>query len=423
MNLFMYNGLLWLTSPFVKAHLKSRMAEGKEDPNRFYERYGEPSRVRPEGELVWIHAASVGEAVSVLPLIQALVARREDRFVLLTTGTVSSAKIMEERLPAGAFHQYVPIDTKDAVTSFLNYWRPQVAIWMESEIWPNLINQTSIRNIPMIMLNARMTSSSFNLWRKTGGLAKSLIKKFDYIHAQTDIAAERLEYLGAEKVETLGNLKFCSPPLPFRKEPFKVLKEATAGRKMWLAASTHKGEEAYIAAAHIELRSKVRGLLTIIVPRHPDRGDEIMEKLDQAGFRVARRSRGDAIGPDTEIYLADTIGELGIFYRLVDVVFIGGSLVQKGGQNLLEAARLHCAIMHGPHMNNFEEIVQDMHQGQAAVQVKDGSDLITATYKLLTEIRIRTDLASNASQVVKSGEALLGHLVHEIETAIAGDSS
>ncbi len=420
MNLFMYNGLLWLTSPFIKAHLKSRVTQGKEDANRIYERYGEPSRVRPAGQLVWVHAASVGEAMSVLPLIEELLARKTDRFVLLTTGTVSSANLMLERLPTGAFHQYVPIDTKEAVASFLNYWRPQVAIWMESEIWPNLINQTSIRNIPMMMLNARMTTSSFNMWRKTGGLAKKLIRKFSYIHAQSEIAADRLKYLGAENVDVLGNLKFCSPPLPFRKEPFQALRNATANRKMWLASSTHKGEEALIAAAHIDMRSKVKGLLTIIVPRHPDRGDEIMAKLNQAGFSVARRSAGEQITPQTEIYLADTIGELGIFYRLVDVVFVGGSLVKKGGQNLLEAARLHCAIMHGPDMSNFEEIVKDMQENNAAIQVNDGSELINTTYKLMSEIKLRGELAGRANQVVKTGEALLGHLAKQVDEEIAG---
>ncbi len=420
MNLFMYNSLLWLTSPFIKAHLKSRANQGKEDANRIYERYGEPSRVRPAGELVWVHAASVGEATSVLPLIDELLARKTDRFVLLTTGTVSSANLMLDRLPTGAFHQYVPIDTKEAVASFLNYWRPQVAIWMESEIWPNLINQTSIRDIPMMMLNARMTTSSFNMWRKTGGLAKKLIRKFSYIHAQSEVAAERLKYLGAENVEILGNLKFCSPPLPFRKEPFQVLRKMTANRKIWLAASTHKGEEAFIAAAHIDMRSKVKGLLTIIVPRHPDRGDEIMAKLNEAGFSVARRSAGEQITPQTEIYLADTIGELGIFYRLVDVVFVGGSLVKKGGQNLLEAARLHCAIMHGPDMSNFEEIVKDMQENNAVIQVNDGSELINTTYKLLSEIKVRTELAGRANQVVKTGEALLGHLAKQVDQEIAG---
>ncbi|MFT6556573.1 MAG: 3-deoxy-D-manno-octulosonic-acid transferase [Sneathiella sp.] len=415
MNLFMYNSLLWLTSPFVKAHLKKRMADGKEDANRFYERFGEASRVRPGGQVVWIHAASVGEAMSALPLIQALLLMKSDRVVLLTTGTVTSARLMEDRLPTGAFHQYIPIDTKEAVCRFLDYWQPQIAIWMESEIWPNLINQTAARRIPMLMLNARITTSSFNLWRKTGGLAKKLIKKFKYIHAQSEVAGERLKYLGAEKVEVLGNLKFCSPPLPFVKEPFSILREALNNRKVWLAASTHKGEEAIVAAAHLELRSKLNSLLTIIVPRHPERGDEIMAKLEEAGFNVARRSLGQGVAEDTEIYLADTIGELGLFYRLCDVVFIGGSLVPKGGQNLLEAARLHCAIMHGPDMSNFEEIAEDMKNSNAVVMVKDGSDLIHATHRLLSEARIRGELASKANQVVKSGESLLAHLVSVIE--------
>ncbi|MEH6404505.1 MAG: 3-deoxy-D-manno-octulosonic acid transferase [Sneathiella sp.] len=418
MYLSMYNGLLWIASPFIKRHLNKRLEEGKEDASRFDERFGEPSRLRPAGELIWIHAASVGEAVSALPMIKVLLARNSDRSILMTTGTKTSANLMQERLPAGAFHQFVPIDTKEAVIRFLEYWQPQLAIWMESEIWPNLINQTARREIPMLMINARITDESFNLWRKTGGLIKGLLKKFDYIHAQSDLSAERLKYLGAKEVEALGNLKFCSPPLPFRNERFRDMKVAVKDRKVWLASSTHKGEEAIIASAHLAMKPKVKKLLTIIVPRHPERGEEIMSKLQDAGFKVARRSQRHPVEPDTDIYLADTIGELGLFYRLVDVVFMGGSLVQKGGQNLLEAARLNCAIMHGPDMSNFLEIVEDLKNNKGVIGVKDGSDLVAVTYKLLTEVRYRAALSENATEVVTKGEALLGHLVKRVEDAL-----
>lgn len=420
MYLWMYNGLLALSSPFIKSHLKKRLAEGKEDASRFDERFGEPSRLRPVGTLIWIHAASVGEAMSVLPLIKVVLGRNHDSSVLLTTGTITSANLMQEQLPTGAFHQYVPIDSKESVKRFLDYWQPNMAIWMESEIWPNLINQTSKRQIPMLMLNARITENSFNLWRKTGGLIKRLFRKFDYIHAQSDLAAERLKFLGAEEVETLGNLKFCSPPLPFQKEPFRAVKDSFDNRKVWLAASTHKGEEALVAAAHLALKSKIKTLLTVIVPRHPERGDEITSKLIEAGFNVARRSQREKVTPETDIYIADTIGELGIFYRLVDVVFVGGSLVEKGGQNLLEAARLNCAIMHGPNMSNFSEIVDDLKQNNAVIQVNNGSELVTATYSLMTEIRVRSALAANAADVVATGENLLVHLVKEIEERLEG---
>jgi len=414
----MYNGLLWIASPFIKRHLNKRLEEGKEDASRFDERFGEPSRLRPAGELIWFHAASVGEAMSALPLITVLLARNNKRSILMTTGTKTSADLMQERLPAGAFHQFVPIDTKESVTRFLDYWQPQLAIWMESEIWPNLIHQTSQRKIPMLMINARITDASFNLWRKTGGLSKALLKKFKYIHAQSELSAERMKYLGAEEVEALGNLKFCSPPLPFQNERFRELKIAVKNRKVWLASSTHKGEEAIIASAHLALKSKVKNLLTIIVPRHPDRGEEIASKLQEAGFNVAQRSLRQPIEPSTDIYVADTIGELGLFYRLVEVVFMGGSLVQKGGQNLLEAARLECAIMHGPDMSNFVEIVADLQNNSGLIQVKDGSELAAVTYKLLSELRYRATLSENAIEVVTKGDALLGHLVKRIEDTL-----
>ncbi|MEH6494794.1 MAG: 3-deoxy-D-manno-octulosonic acid transferase [Pseudomonas marincola] len=397
-----------------------RLDAGKEDPERYEERFGEPSRMRPAGELIWIHAASVGESISALPLIKVLLAGQNDRTVLITTGSVTSAKIMADRLPTGAFHQFVPIDTKEAVNRFLDYWQPQTAIWLESEIWPNLIFETSRRKIPMMLLNARMTSGSFGMWRKTGGLIKKLLKKFDYIHAQSSLTADRLEYFGVKNIETLGNLKFCSPPLPFQKEPFRALKAATDKRKVWLAASTHKGEEAVVAQAHIILKQQIKSLLTVIVPRHPERADEIQEKLTSAGFKVARRSLRQKITDDTDFYLADTIGELGLFYRICDVVFIGGSLADKGGQNPLEAARLSCAIMFGPNMSNFSEIVRDLLENKAALQLKDGTELAKATYVLMTEINVRAELAYNATEVVKTGEALLGHIAKQVENKLVG---
>ncbi len=420
MYLSLYNGLLKLVSPAIHRHLKKRVAEGKEIESRLDERLGEPSRNRPAGELIWMHAASVGESLSVLPLINVLLARNPERTILITTGSVTSARLMEERLPTGALHQFVPIDTKTAVQGFLDHWQPQLAIWVESEIWPNLISETSRRKIPMMLINARITSNSFSMWRKTGGLIKRILRKFDYIHAQSELAADRLEYLGAKDVEVLGNLKFSSPPLPFNNERFRELARQTERRKIWLAASTHKGEEAVAAAAHLSLRQKVKGLLTIIVPRHPDRADEIMDKLLEAGFKVAQRSRRQTIEPDTDIYLADTMGEMGLFYRLADVVFVGGSLVDKGGQNPLEPARLNSAIMFGPYMSNFNEIATDLLQNQAALQVKDGTELVQAAYSLISEVKVRGALASRADEVVKSGEAVLGKLVVEIEKILSG---
>lgn len=420
MYMSFYNCFLALASPFIKAHIKKRLADGKEDPRRYEERFGDPSRQRPAGQLIWVHAASVGEAMSSLPLIQGLLARNSNRTVLLTTGSVTSARLMEDRLPAGAFHQYIPIDTKEAVSRFLNYWQPQVAIWLESEIWPNLLMQTHRRKIPMLLINARMTNSSFNMWRKTGGLIKTLMKCFDYIHAQTQVTADRLEYLGAKDVEVLGNLKFCALPLPFQKEPYRTFKNATENRKIWLAASTHKGEEAIIANVHEALKPKYTSLLTIIVPRHPERAPEIRQKLQDAGYNVAQRSKRESITNETDIYLADTIGELGLFYRIVDIVFIGGSLVEKGGQNPLEAARLETAIIFGPDMSNFLDIASDLLENQAALQVKNSQELVTAVDTLFNELRVRGSLAYNANDVVKTGEALLVHLINEVEKKIAG---
>jgi 3-deoxy-D-manno-octulosonic-acid transferase len=420
MYLAFYNGVMKLALPMIQRHLKKRLDEGKEDPHRFEERMGEASRLRPPGQVVWIHAASVGESISVLPLIQTLLTRDPSRTVLITTGSVTSARLMQDRLPSGAIHQFVPIDTKKAVREFLDHWQPQLAIWTESEIWPNLINETARRDVPMMLINARMTSGTFSMWRKTGGLIKKLIRKFDYIHAQSQLTADRLEYLGAKDIKVLGNLKFCSPPLPYHNQAFRKIQGEIEGRKIWLAASTHKGEEAIVAAAHLAMKDKLKKLLTVIVPRHPERGDEIVDKLKEAGFNVAQRSAGQAITDETDIYIADTIGELGLFYRLIDVVFVGGSLVKKGGQNPLEPARLSCAIIFGPDMTNFNEIATDLLDNEGAVQIRDGSQLATITYNLLSQRKVAGEMSNAADAVVKNGEAILGQIVLQAETMLAG---
>ncbi|MCF8466771.1 MAG: 3-deoxy-D-manno-octulosonic acid transferase [Sneathiella sp.] len=415
MHMALYNGLLWVASPVLTRHMEKRLAIGKEDPARFEERFGVASRARPDGELVWIHAASVGEAVSALALVGGLLKRAPERQILVTTGTRTSAEIMAARLPERAFHQYIPIDRKVAVHRFLDHWRPELAIWMESEIWPNLIFETAARNIPMMLANARITKKSYDLWRKSLGFSKKLLGAFRYCSAQSEISAVRLRALGADPVECVGNLKFSSDPLPVDEGALRAMLARLKDRPLWLAASTHKGEEGYILAAHERLRADIPDILTVIVPRHPERGGEVAELAAAENIKTARRSAAEEITEETGIYVADTIGELGLFYRLAGIVYIGGSLIPNGGQNPLEAARLNCAVLYGPHMDNFADVMEEFQRLDAAREVHDAAELAEEVAGYLRCPATRDDMAARAAEVVKTGKLTLEKNLERIE--------
>ncbi len=385
MNYRLYVLATGLAGPGLRLALAIRRFRGKEDRNRISERFGRPGRGRPEGALIWVHGASVGESLSILPLIERLLAVRPDVGILVTTGTVTSARLMGDRLPDGAFHQFVPIDRRAEVRRFLDHWRPDLALWLESELWPNLLAETAGRGTPIVLVNARLSRRSFMRWRRWPGFARFVLSRFAQCLAQSEVDAERLKALGAPSPRCPGNLKFASPPLPADDETLARLRAELGGRTVWLAASTHPGEEAIVADAHERLAGRFDNLLTVIVPRHPGRGQGVAREMTKRGLKVSLRSRGDAVAPDTAIYVADTMGELGLFYRLAGVVFIGGSLVPHGGQNPLEPAQLDCAILHGPHMTNFQPIVAALKTAGAAQEVADAGALAEAAGELLAD--------------------------------------
>ncbi|HSK41677.1 MAG TPA: 3-deoxy-D-manno-octulosonic acid transferase, partial [Arenibaculum sp.] len=355
-----YRGLTDLGGPAIRLLVARRRAAGKEDAARQSERFGVPSRPRPAGRLIWCHAASVGESLSVLTLVRHLLASYADVSILVTTGTVTSASLMVQRLPERAFHQYVPIDRMPWVRRFLDHWRPDFVLWTESEIWPNLLSEVRRRGMPAALVNARISGRSYRNWRYFPGFAGSLLGAFGLCLAQTETEAERLRRLGASDVRCLGNMKYSADPLPDGGSGTQPLRAAIAGRPAWLLASSHPGEEAIAAEVHRRLADSVPGLLTVIAPRHPDRGKDIAAELTRLGFAVARRAPGDVPGTGDQIYLADTLGELGMLYRLVPVVCIGGSLVPFGGHNPIEPAQLGCVLVYGPHMTNFAEITAEL---------------------------------------------------------------
>ncbi len=382
--------------PIADFTLNRRLVAGKEDEHRIAERRGHPGRERPEGELIWVHGASVGESLSVLPLVDCLQKTRPGAHILVTTGTVTSAALMEKRLPEGAFHQYIPVDHPDYVNRFLTHWRPDAAIFVESEFWPNLILEARQRCGFMALVNGRISPKSFEDWRRQPKSIKYILSSFDTIIAQDYQNADRLMTLSGKPVEMFGNLKNAAPPLPSNEEDVAALRAQIGARPLWLAASTHPGEEEIIITAHQILKQEFPEILTIIAPRHPSRGEEIAELCKERNASVALRSQNAQITPELEFYLADTLGELGVFYRLSDIAFVGGGLTPKGGHNPLEPARLGSAIVHGPHTFNFAETYADMRKAGGAALVRNERELATAIRRLFADQKTRAAMTAGA---------------------------
>ncbi len=418
MMLPLYRALTSAGRPLIRLYLAYRQTKGKEDPERFSERLGQPGRARPEGKLIWAHAASIGEALSLLPLIEKF-AREQDKLnIMITTGTVTSAKLMTERLPKNTFHQFVPVDCLAYVRPFLNHWQPDLVLWAESEFWPNMIHECHDRAIPMALVNGRISSRSFDRWQRQAKFIRRLLSPFKLCLGQTDLDAERLRVLGAANTQCLGNLKFSAPPLPVDEAEMAKLESMIGKRPCWLAASTHPGEEEVIAEAHQALRTTSPGTLTIVVPRHPERGNTIKEIFEAAGLKTSQRSQSQAPSPETDVYIADTLGELGLFYRLCDIVFMGKSLSDEnghgGGQNPLEPARLQCAIVQGPHTINFADITDNLRKAGAFRKVTDAGTLHQTVGELLNDPAACKRLALAAAQIAQSQDGALDRIYDSI---------
>lgn len=374
-GLRIYRLLSAAAGPFTPILLSRRLKRGKEHRQRLPERRGESRIARPEGPMVWVHGASVGELASVLPLIDRIRARGLG--VLVTTGTVTSGGLAEQRLHRGVIHQFVPLDICRFVRRFLDHWRPDLALFVESELWPNMMVETSTRGIPMILVNARLSEHSFKRWQRAPNSIASLLRRLDLCLAGTASDAARLGKLGASNVVTTGNLKLDTPAPPADPAALAVLQDAIAGRPVIAAASTHAGEEDVILEAHSRLSTNFPGLLTLVAPRHPDRGPSVAEIATAAGLTATLRSRAELPNPSTQIYVVDTVGELGLVYRLASAVFIGGSLIRHGGQNPVEAAKLGSAILHGPYVWNFGEIYSALDNAHGAEPIEN-ADRLTA---------------------------------------------
>ncbi len=407
LSLRTYRAAQTLLAPVIDLYLYYRRKIGKEDVSRFGERLGKTSVARPQGSLLWVHGASIGEAVSVLPLITKIKEEYPGINILVTTGTVTSAKMLEKKLPRGMIHQFVPVDSRHAVKRFLDHWRPDLALWVESELWPNLICDTHASGCPIVLVNARMSASSFGKWKRYRHFADEVFGCFSACLAQNDAEAERFAGVGVNNVTTAGNLKYEAPPLPADPTEMGRMVAMTGNRQVWFAASTSEGEDEMVAAAHKKAAESVAGLLTVIAPRHPYRAKDIVKMLTEQGYNVAQRSKQGRIEADTQFYIADTIGEMGIFYRMAELVFVGGSLVPHGGQNPLEPARLDCAIITGPQTHNFREIYAEMEHSVAVLRINDAEALVEAVSDMLNSPERRNKLASNALHFVNSRSGIV----------------
>jgi 3-deoxy-D-manno-octulosonic-acid transferase len=408
-----WRGLGWALTPLLRLWVQRRRARGKEHAARWPERFGHASADRPPGRLIWLHAASVGESLSALPVIDRLVALGP---VLVTTGTVTSAALMAERLPVGASHQFAPLDLPGPVARFLDHWQPDGALWIESELWPGMLGALAERRVPAALVNGRLSARSHRRWRRAPGLARIPLAAFTTILARGPEDAGRFADLGRSAL-CVGDLKAAAAPLPVDQAALALVRARLGAAPVWVAASLHPGEEAIVAEVHRRLTARWPGLTTILVPRHPVRGSDWA-----AALGCGRRGAG-AQPTHGAMYIADTLGELGLWYRLAPIAFVGGSLVARGGQNPLEPARLGAAVLFGPDLGNFAEIADRLVAGGAARRVRNADDLAATIDRLLADETARKAMSEAALAAAASEAAVIDRVLARLDMIMPHSAS
>ena len=417
-----YRLLTGMLEPLAPRLLDARAKQGKEDPRRVDERLGIASLARPAGHLVWLHGVSVGETLSLLPVVEQFAKGRPDLTVLVTSGTVTSAELLTQRLPAGVIHQFAPIDAPGAVAAFLDHWQPALGVFVESELWPNLIQAARRRGVPLALVSARITEKTAEGWARFPGAARTIVGGFDRILPQDSVSADRIRSLGG-RVDGLVNLKLAGGPLPHDAAAFTALSAAIGDRPVVVAASTHDGEEIAIVRALDRLTER---LCLILVPRHPERGAEIATALTRDGYRFALRSRGTTPNAETDIYVADTLGELGLFLRLADVVVMGGSFGSVlgrepwGGHNPLEPARLGKAAVAGPDAANWREVTEALTAAGGLAVVASPGDLPNVIAPLLNDPAAAKAMGERARRGAADAGAGLDRLWETLQPLLPG---
>lgn len=413
-----YSGLSALVGPLIYPRIAKKLLAQGTAPERVEERKGYATEARPAGRLLWCHAASVGESVSVLRLIAELGQKHRDLSFLLTSGTATSAQIVAKRLPPRTQHQFAPMDTHKALNRFMDHWAPTAALFVESELWPNMLRKLTTKGIPAALVNARISDRSARNWARAPATSRHLMQPFRMIHCQDTRTAEHLQALGLSHARKGPNLKSMAAPLPVDMNERDRLREMIGKRPVWLASSTHPGEDEIVLTAHQQILKTHPSALLILVPRHPERAGDIAALITNAGLKAHQRSEGQSPNADTQVYMADTLGETGLWYALCPVTCICGSFSPVGGHNLFEPAQGGSAILHGPLYANFAEIYAEFDGAGAAKEVAGASPLAQAVLEMLEDPKIKTQMTKRAEKLVMAQDRGLAELEQELSKAL-----
>ena len=399
--------LILILSPFI---IIFRLIKKKEDKKRFKEKFCIFTKRRGKGKIIWFHGASVGEILSIVPIVQKLEKNKSIDKILITSSTLSSSKVIKKFCLKKTVHQFFPIDHVFFVRKFLNYWKPNLAVFIESEIWPCMFKNLNSKNIPLILLNARITKKTYNRWLILGGFAKSIFNKIKIAYPQNQETGFFLKKLHTRKIKYYGNLKFIKNNHERKSKINSVLKKQFKDKKIWVASSTHFNEEIFCAKTHVELKKKIKNLLTIIIPRHIHRAKEIAKDVGGLGLKATIHSSRAKKLKNTDIYIVDQFGETNKFHKLGTSVFFGGSIIKRGGQNPLEAARFGAKIFHGPDVSNFKEIYR-------LLKLFKVSKKITTPKQLAYSISFKKNRKS-PEKIKNIGKTILKKTIIEIENLI-----
>jgi 3-deoxy-D-manno-octulosonic-acid transferase len=415
--MLIYRTLSILFFPFIALYLLFRVYKKKEDKVRLKERFGYSTQPRPKGQIIWLHAVSVGEANSSLILVEELLKFLPQTSILFTTTTLTSASIIAAKLPqfqGRVIHQFLPVDSYFCVKNFLNFWKPRAALFVESEIWPNLIFEARQMGVSSFLINGRMSGKSGQKWLVVRKFGFKIFDYFSLIFAQTKEDQKRFQKLTNQEILFYGNLKSQAATLSVNEVELGKLKQQIANRKFFVAASTHKGEEESVIAAHKKLKQEFPDLLTILIPRHPNRAEEVKTLLN--GINFVQRSKNEIITDSTELYLVDSLGELGIFYSLADFAFIGGSLLDIGGHNPFEAIKLNCAVISGRRgVFNFKEIYHKLEEENACVMIDSIDELVVALRKFMSDKNSHKAMKTKASAAIAESQNIAKNIVTKID--------
>ena len=413
--LFFYRiliNLVLLLSPII---ILFRIIKKKEHPTRFLEKLGISSKTRMQGKVIWFHGSSVGEVLSIMPLIERLEKNSKIKQIVITSSTLSSSKVLEKYKLNKTVHQFFPIDANLIIKKFLNYWKPTAVFFVESEIWPNTIQNLHKRNIKIALLNARITNKTFTKWFKFKSFSKDIFNKFDLCLCQNKETKIYLKKLGTKNIKNLGNLKFSESKKIKKINKIKNFKLLNNKNILFGGISTHYDEEIFCGKVHLELKNKYKKFISIIIPRHVNRAESIKNDLENLKLKVHLHSSKINIENDTDIYLVDTYGETKSFLNMCKVVYLGGSIIKRGGQNPLEAARSGCKVIHGSNVDNFKEIYALLNNIGVSSKINGVKD---AKIKIIKNLKTNVKQKKNIVKINQLGRKILNSINLEIRNLI-----